>query len=96
MKNKTSKKEKKRLIIISAAIIILMLVLVCSVFKDWQQILKNRQLENELTVKYNSLLETEDKLNAEIAKLQDNEYLARYAKEKYMLSKEGDTIIKMN
>lgn len=91
---KTSKKEKKRLFLISIAIIILLVFLVGSVYSDWKQILENRKSEVELTQKYESLLENEVKLSAEITKLQDSEYLARYAKEKFMLSTEGDIIIK--
>lgn len=91
---KTSKKEKKRLFIISIAIIILLVFLVGSVYSDWKQILENRKQEVELTQKYEQLLENEIKLSAEITKLQDDEYLARYAKEKFMLSTEGDIIIK--
>ena len=71
-------------------------LLVGSVYKDWQQILKNRKAEIELSKKYESLLEDEQKLTAEITKLEDSEYLARYAKEKYMLSSDGDIIIKMD
>ena len=96
MHTKKSKKEKKRLFLITVTIIGLLTLLVASVFKDWQQILKNRQLERELNNEYTSLLDDEERLNAEITKLQDDEYLARYAKEKYMLSSEGDTIIKWN
>ena len=96
MHNRTSKKEKKRLILITSLILFLLFILVASVRKDWQQILENRRLEIELTNKYKSLLNDEIALNAEITKLQDNDYLARYAKEKYMLSSEGDTIIKMD
>ena len=96
MRARTSKKEKKRLVLISLTIITLLIVLVGSVFNDWRQILKNRQTEADLTKKYENLLDEEEKLNAEIAKLQDSEYLARYAKEKYMMSSEGDTFIKMN
>ncbi len=95
MNRKKSKKEKKRLILISCLGLSLLTLLVASVYKDWQQILKNRKEEIELTNKYNKLLEDEVKLNAEITKLQDDEYLARYAKEKYMLSANGDTIIQM-
>ena len=91
---KTSKKEKKRLFLISITIIILLVFLVGSVYSDWKQILENRKSEVELTQKYESLLENEVKLSAEITKLQDSEYLARYAKEKFMLSTEGDIIIK--
>ena len=91
---KTSKKERKRLFLISIAIIILLVFLVGSVYNDWKQILKNRRDEVELTKKYEELLDDEIRLNAEITKLQDDEYLARYAKEKYMLTTEGDIIIK--
>lgn len=94
MKHKKSKKEKKRLFLISVAIITLLTILVGSVYKDWQQILQNRKTETELNSKYQSLLDEEEKLSAEITKLGDDEYLARYAKEKFMLSAEGDTIIK--
>lgn len=95
MKARTSKKERKRLLLISVTIITLLMVLVGSVYSDWKQILRNRRTEVELTLQYEKLLEDETKLNAEITKLQDDAYLARYAKEKYMLSSEGDTIIKM-
>ncbi len=91
---KKTKKEKNRIFIISLTIILLLGLLVGSVYKDWKQILKNRRVEAELTQKYATLLDDEIKLNAEITKLQDDSYLARYAKEKYMLSSEGDTIIK--
>ncbi len=96
MHSRTSKKEKKRLIIISLTIITLLGVLVASVYSDWKKILQNRKVEASLNNNYEKLLEEEERLNAEIAKLQDDEYLARYAKEKYMLSKEGDIIIKMD
>lgn len=94
MTKKASKKEKKRLIFISFAIILLLTFLVGSVYSDWQEILKNKKLERELANEYELLLNDEIKLSAEITKLEDDEYLARYAKEKYMLSKEGDIIIK--
>ncbi len=96
MKKKTTKKEKKRLVLITFLIIGLLGLLVGSVYNDWKQIMRNRKKEVELTIKYEQLLDEENKLNAEITKLEDDEYLARYAKEKYMLSSEGDTIIKMN
>ena len=70
--------------------------MVGSVYKDWKQILKNRKEEIKLSQRYEELLDNEIKLSAEITKLQDDEYLARYAKEKYMLSAQGDTIIKIN
>jgi len=96
MRKRTSKKEKKRLFLITMITFLLLSVLVWSVYGDWKQILKNRKKEVELSQKYENLLDDEERLNAEITKLQDDEYLQRYAKEKYMLSSEGDTIIKMD
>ncbi len=94
MHTKKSKKEKKRLFLITIMGITLLSLLIGSVYKDWQQILENRRLEVELTKKYDELLDDEERLNAEIVKLGDDEYLARWAKEKYMLSSDGDIIIK--
>ncbi len=37
----------------------------------------------------------EDKLNSDIKKLKDPEYVARYAREKYMYSKDGELIIRL-
>lgn len=96
MTKKTSKKEKKRLFLISTTILLLLSFLVGSVYKDWQQIMLNRKEEVELSLKYEELLDDEIKLSAEITKLQDDEYLARYAKEKYMLSSKDDIIIQTN
>ncbi len=96
MRTKKSKKEKKRLFLISITIIGLLSLLVATVYNDWKEILNNRKLESELSKQYSDLLDEEAKLSAEITKLQDDTYLARYAKEKYMLSSDGDTIIKWN
>ena len=76
------------------AIITLLSLLIASVYKDWQQIMSNKKLERELNNKYNYLLETEDKLNTEIARLSENEGLINYARENFLLSTEGDIIIK--
>ncbi len=92
--HKKSKKEKKRLVLILTAIITLLSLLIASVYKDWQQIMSNKKLERELNNKYNYLLETEDKLNTEIARLSENEGLINYARENFLLSTEGDIIIK--
>lgn len=96
MKSKKSKKEKKRLFLISFMICLLLGILVSSVYKDWVQILENKSKEVALNKEYEELLEKENELNSEITKLQDDAYLARYAKEKFMFSASGDTIIRMN
>ncbi|MEG1505966.1 MAG: septum formation initiator family protein [Bacilli bacterium] len=89
-------KEKKRLFMISLIIIGLIASLVSSVSKDWVNILENNSQINEKTREYETLLLNEKKLKSEVTKLQDSEYVARFAKEKYMYSSDGETIIRMD
>ena len=49
----------------------------------------------KLTIDINLQKYVDDVLNQEIIKLQDPEYLARYAREKYFYSKDGELIIKL-
>lgn len=42
-----------------------------------------------------SLLEQEEALDADIKRLSDPEYVARYAREKYLYSKEGELILRI-
>lgn len=96
MNRKKSKKEKKRMFLITVTIFFLIGILISSIYKDWVQILNNKSKEVALNNQYESLLEEESSLNSEITKLQDDAYLARYAKEKFMYSANGDTIIRMD
>ena len=93
---KKTKKEKKRLMFISGAIIFLIISLITSVAKDWTQILANKSMITSLNNQYNDLLSEEEKLVSEVTKLQDDDYLARYAKEKFMYSEDGEVIIRMH
>lgn len=93
---KKTKKERKRLFFISAVIIVLMVSLFNSVSKDWSKILSNKAKAQELSVKYEELLSNEEKLVSQVTRLQDDDYIARYAKEKYMYSGEGEVIIRLD
>ena len=93
---KKTKKEKKRLVYISFCIIGLLVTLVSSVFKDWQEIMDNNSQIKSLSAEYENLLSEEEKLESDVTKLQDSEYVARYAKEKFMYSGDGDIIIRMD
>lgn len=53
---------------------------------------KLEELENEKLV----LTEKEEELEADIKRLSDPEYIARYAREKYFYSKEGEIILRMD
>ncbi len=93
---KKTKKEKKRLFLISTIIVLLIISLVSSVAKDWTKILENKSEITILNHKYATLLEDEEKLVSEVTKLQDDDYIARYAKERFMYSADGEIIIRMD
>ena len=84
------------MLIISLVIIGLIISLVKSVGKDWTKIMDNNNKIEELNKKYSNLLLEEEKLSSEVTKLQDSDYVARYAKEKYMYSADGETIIRIH
>lgn len=92
---KKTKKEKKRLFVISAVIILLIISLVSSVAGDWTKIMENKSKITSLNKKYNNLLSEEEKLVSEVTKLQDDDYVLRYAKEKFLYSEDGEVIIRM-
>lgn len=58
--------------------------------------INNKYVEvRELEKKLADLQEEEKELNSEIVKLQDPDYLARYAREKYFYSKDNEIIIRI-
>ena len=58
--------------------------------------MKNKSKITSLNKKYNNLLSEEEKLVSEVTKLQDDDYVLRYAKEKFLYSEDGEVIIRMN
>lgn len=94
-KEKVSKLQRKRVILLWAALVIFVLFLISTVFQDWLQIIDNRKQTKDFNAYYQELLEEQASLNSEVVKLQDPEYVARYAREKYMYTKDGETILKI-
>lgn len=58
--------------------------------------MENKSKITSLNKKYNNLLSEEEKLVSEVTKLQDDDYVLRYAKEKFLYSEDGEVIIRMN
>ena len=92
---KITKKDKRRVLIWSMLIVIIISYLAVFSLHYWTQILANRREKIELEKNYTSLLEKEEELKSQITKLQDPDYAAEYAREKYMLSKDGEVNIKL-
>ena len=92
---KLSGKTKIRVTIIFISLIIASVVFASTAFSYVSQIEKTKKEISELKESYNEKLTTEENLKEEISKLQDSEYMARYAREKYLYSKKGEIIIKI-
>lgn len=89
------KKSAKRLITFGFISCVIILFVSMSIIKIIFQIIDKYQEANKLEEKLADLKIDEENLNNEILKLQDPEYLARYAREKYFYSKDGELIIRI-
>ena len=90
---KKYKSEWKQLVFLLFAVVVFLVVLVSTVFNDVVQIYSNKKQTEELEVRYNELLEEEAALTSEVSKLQDPDYQARFAREKYLYTKDGEKIL---
>ena len=95
MKKKGSRKAKKRFLILSIVFLGIVFLSFASIFHDWVQIIDNKNEIASLTNYYSKLMDEEESLTSEVTKLHDKDYIARYAREKYMYSLPGEYIIKM-
>lgn len=93
---RASKKDKRRIFVLILFLIPLLVFFVANMFSYWSQIYKNIKEKEKLEVTYKNVLEKEQSLKTEITKLQDPDYVARYAREKYLYSKDGEIIIKID
>ncbi len=92
---KISNKAKFRVIFLTLGCIITSVVFVSTLVSLNLQIKKTKDEIKELTVSYSDKLEEEENLKEEITRLQDPEYMAKYAREKYLYSKDNEIILKI-
>ena len=94
MKKGVTKKEKRRLTIIILTFIFIITFMCINIFPDWLKIMANKKELTILETSYKELLDNEEALKAEVQKLQNPEYLERYAKEKFLYTKDREIIIR--
>lgn len=94
--NSMTKKDKRRFLILMVLFVPLLILFVTNTMSYASIIYSNFKEKRELEAKYQEILEEEELLKSEISKLQDEEYVARYAREKYLYSKDGEIIIKID
>ena len=69
---------------------ILSFFILLNIYSSWQKINKIKK-EKEII----KLKQKEEKLNSDVEKLKNPEYVARYLREKFLYSKEGEYIIRI-
>ena len=95
MKKKGLKRAKRRLLLLIVIFLVMLASVSFNLFKVWLQVIDNNNSIATLTSKYDKLMEEEKQLKSDVNKLQDPDYVARYAREKYLYTKDGELIIKM-
>lgn len=92
---KKTKKEKRRFRMYLLTIVALISFFCYKMSYYWPRIFANYSEKKELENKYTELLAEEETLSGDILKLQDPNYIARFAREKYLYSKNGEIIIRI-
>ena len=87
-KRKKVKKKAKRIATFGVLSIILVITICLTLFSVIIEIVDKYQEKNQLSTELIALQEQEKELETDVKKLEDPEYLARYAREKYFYSKE--------
>lgn len=95
-KKRMSKQVKRRLLIFGAISFAIIIYFIFSISYYTINIYKLKKQELELNNKIDELKHNEKILNTEIEKLKDSEYIARFARENYSYSKDGEIIIKID
>ena len=86
---------KFRVTFLGISLIISIVFCVTSSLSYISKVINTKNEINKMKLTYNERLDDEEKLKEEINKLQDPEYMAKYAREKYLYSKSDEIIIKI-
>lgn len=95
-RKKMTKRSKTRVLLISIITISLISLLLVNMFSVWKQIYEKKKEKSFYTEELAKLKEEEEYLKMEAEKLKDPDYVARYAREEYLYSKDGEFTIKIN
>ncbi|MBR3199606.1 MAG: septum formation initiator family protein [Bacilli bacterium] len=96
MAKKMSKKAKRRLIILGPIAFFVICYSVVTLVTTTINLYNLHKEEKELNEKLTNLKANAKSLKTEINKLQDKEYIARYARENYLYTKNGEYVIKLD
>lgn len=88
-------KKKRRMLFLGLSSVVIIVAMTFTIGKYWVEIYDKYQEKKALEEELAALKEKEEALKIDADKLQDPDYIARYAREKYSYSKDGEFIIKI-
>lgn len=89
------KKSKRRMFFLGITSISIIFATTFTIGKYWVEIFDKYREKKELEIELTTLKEKEEELKVDANKLQNPDYIARYAREKYLYSKDGEYILKI-
>lgn len=92
---KKCNKLKYRLCLFMPVCLLLLTTILVTIGSYWMQITQKYQEKQKLEDEIIALKEKEEELKVDVERLEDPDYVARYAREKYMYSKEGEIILRL-
>ncbi len=93
-KKKVPKKAKRRILVFGPIAVFIIVYCAFTLVTTGMDLYKLKTEEKELTEKLSALKSDASDLKTEITKLQDKDYVARYARENYLYTKNGEYVIK--
>lgn len=94
-KKNSIKKSKKRILLLGTLSIFIIAITTFTIGKYWVEIIDKYKEKKKLEEELICLKEKEEELKVDANKLQNPDYIARYAREKYLYSKEGEYILQI-
>ena len=94
-KRRKVKKAKVRICVFLPICLLILGAIFVSIGSYWVKIYSKYQEKSALEQEIIALKEKEEKLKVEVDRLEDPDYVARFAREKYMYSKDGEIILRL-
>jgi cell division protein DivIC len=94
-KKKVSKTVRRRLTLLGPAFIGIVVICIITIFTYLYKIEELKKQQAKLDKQLHELKIEEKELSSEISKLKDPDYIAKYARENYYYTKDGEYVIKI-
>lgn len=95
-KRRVSKQSKRRLVILVPLSILAIFSCIFTIASMGYNLYTLQKEQKQLETNLRDMQKEADNLKTEITKLQDKDYVARYARENYLYTKDGEYVIKVD